>query len=142
MLPEGHVSSSDTSSVRVSAASEGVLGTRVRARTHDWATDEPVKDGGTDHAGTPIEMLLGALASCTVTTVRMYASRKGWGLTNARASVEGSRDASGRLATAVVRVELFGELDEPQRQRLLQIARKCPVHRALAGGVHVDVLAG
>lgn len=118
------------------------LAAHVTSRRHAWAADEPVELGGADAAPTPLELLMGALASCTVLTVRMYASRKAWQVREVRAEVEGMKDRAGQLYAAVVHLALDGDLDDAQRRRLREVAGKCPVHRALAAGVQVEVRPG
>lgn len=115
----------------------------VEARSHTIRADEPEELGGTDTGATPIEMLLASLATCTLITIRMYASRKGWALDGAEASVTGRRDAPGPggLSTIEMQLRFIGELDDEQRTRLLQIADACPVHKTLKSGVTMQTLA-
>lgn len=101
---------------------------------HHLIADEPESVGGADAGPAPFDYLMAALGGCTSMTLRMYAERKGWPLTRISVSlnhekleVEGSpRDRINRTIT------LEGELAPEQRQRLLDIANKCPVHRALS----------
>ncbi len=97
----------------------------IRARTHEIAADEPVERGGTDTGATPMELLLAALASCTIITLRMYAERKGWELGELRVDCllleeDGVRHVERRLRFAA-------PLDESRRARLLEIADRTPV---------------
>lgn len=108
---------------------------------HHLVADEPVDLGGGDTGPAPDELVLGALGACTAITLRMYAERKQWPLE----SVEVSLDYESRTKEkAVIRrtVHLTGPLDEEQRQRLLQIANACPVHRILTGAVEVPTSLG
>lgn len=123
----------------VTATPKGPLGAVVRARAHHWDADEPLSVGGTDLAGTPMEMLLASLASCTLITLRMYAQRKGWVIDSVGVRVEGVHDPAGRLAGASIVLSFGDTLDEAQRLRLVEIAGKCPVHKVLAGGIRLDV---
>ena len=106
----------------------------VMVGQHHLLADEPVEAGGADAGPAPFEYLQAALGSCTSMTVRMYAERKEWpltrisvALTHEKVDFEGSkRDLINRTIT------LEGDLTQEQRQRLLDIANKCPVHRALS----------
>ncbi len=108
---------------------------------HSFIVDEPVAGGGDGLGPSPYELLLGALGSCTAMTVLMYARRKGWEvtecsvhLTHDRVHAEDSSDAEqGTRRVDVIRrdISLHGHLTEEQTERLLEIARKCPVHRTL-----------
>jgi putative redox protein len=109
--------------------------TEIRIRQHQVGADEPADNGGVDTGPTPKELLLGSLGACTGITLRMYAKRKGWPLTGV--SVELSLEAEGPKPAIERRVALQGPLSPEQRERLLQIANACPVHKMLAGGVDV-----
>ena len=115
--------------------------TTIKVRQHEWHIDEPVEDGGTDTAPTPGEMMLGALGSCMAITCKMYAERKGWDLQVVEVEVDYERfkgsdyplHQGADLYVHEVRKALIfhGDLDDKQRQRLYDIAGKCPIHRLL-----------
>ena len=110
--------------------------------------DEPVAYGGSNEGPSPYEYLLAALGACTGMTLQMYARRKKWPLLDAvvrlsqhKIHAEDCRDCDEqdrRIDTFVRELELNGELDEAQRQRLLEIAGQCPVHRTLTGEVRIE----
>jgi putative redox protein len=109
---------------------------------HTVTMDEPVRAGGTDSGPSPTHLLAGSLAGCIAITLEMYAERKGWGVGDLVVEVETDYDGPSPRSFAAT-VHLPGGLDEEQRQRLLAIARKCPVHRVLAAATRVSVeLAG
>jgi uncharacterized OsmC-like protein len=119
------------------------LRTVASARHHTWYADEPETDGGTDSAPTPTEMLLGALGSCMVITVHMYAIRKNWPLEKVGVNLELHRykapDYPAYLGDAKFvseireQVIVYGDkLSDEQRARLVEIAGKCPIRRVLA----------
>jgi putative redox protein len=100
---------------------------------HRLLADEPVSVGGADAGPAPLEFVMAGLGACTSMTVRMYAERKGIPLT--RISVSLSHDrvkvASVPRDRIVRKITLEGDLTIEQRARLLEIANKCPVHKAL-----------
>ena len=132
--------------VHVQTGSHGYL-TEIAAGHHSLVADEPPAVGGTNLGPTPYDYLLAALGACTSMTLRMYADRKAWPLeavgvhlnhqkVHARdcrecESEQGYIDHIERL------LELAGPLDDAQKQRLLQIADRCPVHRTLHGEIVV-----
>lgn len=132
--------------VEVQASRVGETGFKIetRARDHAFNADSEKKDGGTDTAPTPHELLAGSLAACTSMTVQMYAARKGWPLKSCDVTVR-MTDGDGKDPNSAthfdVTVSFNGDLDSEQRQRLLEIANRCPVHRALARPVHIQVVA-
>lgn len=103
---------------------------------HEWDSDTVPANGGGDAAPDPESLVLGALGACTAITLRMFAARKQWPLQGVEVQLHyGKRDASG---TAIERsIQLQGELDDTQRQKLLEIAEKCPIHRLLTGEVGI-----
>ena len=107
---------------------------------HEVITDEPVADGGNDLGVRPTRMLAVALASCTATTVAMYADRKGWDIegTTVIVDFEGVAKRGDRTGFAV-EVGLPPGLDDEQREKLMVIAGKCPVHRVLVEGADVGL---
>ncbi len=109
---------------------------------HHFRADEPVSAGGLDTGPSPFELVLAGLGACTGMTLRMYADRKGWALDEAQVHLEHHkqpREEGGRPREAIERtVALVGDLDDAQRARLLEIADRCPVHRALTGGFVVS----
>ena len=130
--------------VVVTGAGDGRYAQAIAAHGHRLRADEPVEVGGDNSGPGPYELLQSALGACTAITVRMYAERKQWPLENVRVTLHHSKiapaEAAGdpRLDRIERRVRLEGPLDSEQRQRLLEIANKCPVHRTLTSGVRVD----
>jgi putative redox protein len=103
----------------------------IEMRHHRLVADEPQAKGGGDRGPEPTELLAAALASCTAITIEMYADRKEWGLGEVEVEVEHTKATSETPANFEVRIRLGGELSEEHQQRILTIAGKCPVHKAL-----------
>lgn len=125
-------------------------GLRTEAMTNGFGMvlDEPVSVGGTGTGPSPYDLLSTALAACTSMTLRLYADRKEWPLDAVRVDVrhkkvhvedcENCDKPSARIDMFERQIYAFGPLDEPQRQRLLEIADRCPVHRTLTSEVRVS----
>lgn len=119
----------------------------VRAAGHSLVADEPVEVGGGGLGPGPYDLLLASLGTCTAITLRMYADRKGWDLEGIEVRLQHdkihARDCddcetrNNRVDQIEREIELRGALDTSQRQRLLEIADRCPVHRTLHGEVRV-----
>lgn len=116
--------------------------TIAQGSKHTWYADEPIEDGGTDTAPPPMEQLLGALGSCMVITVQMYANRKAWPLDSVEVHLEIERyntadypayRGDAKFVSEIrEKVLVHGDrLTEQQRERLLEISTKCPVRRIL-----------
>ena len=111
----------------------------LEIREHRLITDEPEETGGTDQGPTPTELLAASLAGCTAITIEMYADRKGWDLGQVEVSADFTEATADSAAKFKVDIKLPAELSDEQRDRILTIAHKCPVHRALMGAdVEVD----
>ena len=121
--------------------------TRIKAGGHFLLADEPASVGGKNLGPTPYGLLSSALGACTAMTIQMYARQKKWDLTDVRVHLSHDKihasdcncdlspGKSGKLDQVVRTIELFGDLTEEQRTRLLEIADRCPVHRTLEGDV-------
>lgn len=108
--------------------------TVMAVRTHTLVADEPIENGGSDTSASPTEFLMGALASCTAITLRMYADRKAWPLEGIEVTVTLTRGAAPSMTRALL---LSGPLDDAQRARLAEIADACPVSKMLKSGVPI-----
>ena len=106
---------------------------------HALVIDEPEAAGGNDAGPSPTRTLAAALAACTAITVEMYAERKGWELGQVEVEVEMDYDEKWAPRSFEVILRVPEPLDDEQRRRLLVIAGKCPVHRALAGETRVTI---
>ncbi len=95
--------------------------------------DEPVDRGGADLGPSPTRAAAAGLAACTAITCEMYAAHKGWELGAVECTVEIEQGKSSNFEEITVTLKVPETLDDEQRDRLLVIAGKCPVHRALAG---------
>jgi len=100
--------------------------------------DEPEEVGGTDEGPAPGEFLLISLASCSAITLRMYADRKKWDVSKIKVEVGSERIDNKTIFKREILLE--GNLEEDQRQRLLQIANSCPVHKVLTSPIEIDTI--
>jgi putative redox protein len=116
----------------------------VVVRGHRFVVDEPPEIGGGDTGPTPFDLLCAGLGACVTITLRMYADRKQWPLEEVvarvahrrkRADFENEREGD----VFNVQLDLRGALDDTMRQRLLEIAGRCPAHRMLVAGAAVEV---
>src|SRR4051812_31127677 len=110
----------------------------VTVRGHKVTVDERQDAGGDDAGPDPQEMLAVSLSSCTAITIEMYAQRKGWNIGDVSVDVDYEPAQRGSPTKFHMVVHLPKELPEEQRERLMQIAAKCPVHRTLEGEVMFD----
>jgi len=114
---------------------EGQFAQDIQIDGHRLRADEEAEKGGGNTGPAPHELLLAALGSCTAMTLKMYAERKGWPLEHAHVTLNGQH-ADGRFVITR-HIALTGQLDAEQRQRLIEIAEKCPVHKTLAGEIAI-----
>jgi putative redox protein len=121
--------------------------TDIQAGPHALVADEPEDVGGDDAGPSPYDYLLSALGSCTGMTLRMYADRKGWPLEEAIVRLSHAKihakdcehcdTDTGKVDRIEREIEVRGALSDAQRERLLDIANKCPVHRSLHNEIAV-----
>ncbi len=106
---------------------------------HRWFGDESELDGGANAGPTPFQLLLSSLGACTSITLSMYAKRKAWPLTGVEVNLEFNPNGKPADGNQIVRnIVLRGELSSEQRERLLQVANACPVHKVLTGNIAID----
>lgn len=117
--------------VKVRKASDGKLKQLVEAGGNTFFSDAPVAAGGDEAGPDPHDLLDAALGACTALTVTMVARRKQFPLEDVR--VEVTREEAGGVYRLFRKIELVGTLDAEQRDYLLGIANKCPIHKALSG---------
>jgi putative redox protein len=133
--------------VEVEETGNAAFTVEARAGRHRWLADEPASVGGADAGPGPYDLLAAALGACTAMTLRIYARQKGLPLERMRvrlkhakihaADCEHCETRTGRIDRIEREIRIDGALDQAQRQRLLEIADKCPVHRTLHGEVDV-----
>jgi putative redox protein len=138
---------SEPFTVVVSGRADG-FAQEISTGAHRLRADEPVAAGGTDTGPDPYALLLSALGACTSMTLAMYARRKNWPLEAVTVSLRhrriysedcaGCEDSPRRIERIDRDIALAGALDDEQRQKLLEIADKCPVHRTLTSTVEIE----
>jgi putative redox protein len=145
----GHGAPSE-GTVTVTETGSGSYTQQITAGNHRLLVDEP-RPVGDDAGPTPYDLLLAGLGACTSMTVRMYANLKGWPLERVRVTLRHSRvhaedcahceTTKGWIDHIDRDIELLGDLDDTQRQRLLHIAERCPVHQTLTSEVDITTSA-
>lgn len=133
--------------VVVSGKPEDIFRVAINANGHPSKGDEPESHGGTDQGPSPYDLLSAALASCTVMTLNMYARHKKLSLDSVQVDVSHGKihaedcmeceSKKGKIDHFERTIHLQGDLTAEQRNRLLQIADRCPVHRTLHSEVNI-----
>ena len=138
--------------VLVRETGEGRFAQEIAAGPHRLRADEPQDMGGDDTGPGPYDLLLAGLGACTSMTLRMYADRKKWPLE--RVAVHLSHDKIhaedcadcetkvGKVDRIGRKLTLDGPLSAEQKEKLLEIADKCPVHRTLESEIKVETEIG
>ncbi len=139
------------SDTQVSVRTEqGSFYTEIRSGQHTMIADEPTSVGGNDLGPSPYDLLLSALGACTTMTLHMYAARKKWPLEAVTTHLEHAKihatdcesceTTNGKVDRITRELELSGPLSEEQKQRLLEIADRCPVHKTLHSETQVKTI--
>ncbi|MBK8024069.1 MAG: OsmC family protein [Chloroflexi bacterium] len=116
------------------------LTTTIQIRDFTLTADEPLTDGGANLGPMPTELMLAALGACSAITAKLYAQRKGWDVQSIEVDLDSDRHKKADfpqytgdgdfVRSFTQRLRFIGDLTDEQRARLLEIAGKCPVHRA------------
>jgi len=143
---EEGVNSEHQAAAVLGAGTEKFL-TQVKTGSHYLLADEPESVGGNNAGPTPYELLSASLATCKAMTLRMYADRKKWNLSNVEVHVdhdkrhcddcENVEESKSKIDHFDCFIKIEGELDAEQKERLMEIADKCPVHKTLHSKVSV-----
>ncbi len=114
---------------------DGPLQQKLSTGDLHFLSDAYTSNGGNETGPTPHEYLGAALAACTSMTLKMYAGRKSMNLDNAIVTVDIERVND--VETFKRDIQLQGNLSAEEKERLMEIANKCPIHKALAGDVQI-----
>lgn len=113
------------------------LAAQIQVRQHQFNSGVSSELGGEDEGANPHELLEAALAACTIITVQMYANRKQWPLESTDVTIK--IISENKEGTIISRdVSFKGDLTSEQRDQLLVIANKCPIHKLLSGPIQIQ----
>jgi putative redox protein len=110
--------------------------TTVITDTHTIVADEPIDNGGKDLGPHPGDFLRMSLATCTAITLRMYADRKGYDVTQIEVKVNTRYVENTTVFNT--QIQITGNIDEKVRTRMMQIAKLCPVHKMLSRPIEIE----
>lgn len=122
--------------------------TRLDIAGHTMIADEPIEVGGTDTGPSPYGLLSGALATCTAMTLHAYAKMKSLPVTDIRVKVKHEKihevdcenceqDDKAKIDRLERTISIEGDIDDKARERMMQIADRCPVHRTLSSQIRI-----
>lgn len=114
--------------------------TQINTAKNSVIADEPLVNGGKESGFSPGELLAASLAACTSITLRMYADRKTWPLEKLEVDIDLSRDEEQNITNIKRSIRFYGALDAEQKQRLLDIADKCPIHKMLSNQINIQTI--
>lgn len=116
--------------------------TQISNGNNSLLADEPKSAGGEDLGLSPYELVQAGLGACTNMTLKLYAERKQWPLKEVYTHLSFSRQTIDEKKVDLItkKIELEGDLTDEQKQRLVEIAAKCPVNKTLMAGIHIETL--
>ncbi len=111
----------------------------AKMRNHYAVIDEPVAKGGDDNGPTPVEYLLTAIGGCVAITLRMYADRKEWDLGKITVNVTQRQEltSEGIIKSLLEEISFEKNVTQEQKEKLLEIAGKCPVAKMIKGQTQI-----
>ncbi len=114
--------------------------TSIHFGEHSLIADEPASLGGKNLGASPYQLLKASLASCSVMTIQLYAKRKAWNLEKVSVSVSHKKIKNSEIEKDhfTRNFQFEGDLTNEQQQRLLEIAKKCPIHKTLHNEIIVE----
>jgi putative redox protein len=118
---------------------QGPMQQIIEIGPHRLLTDVSPALGGEDSGPEPHDLLAAALAACTTLTVNLYAKRKGWQLDEVQVTI--SHGQEGAAYALHRKIHYVGALSEDEKQRLTDVANKCPVHKTLSGQIQITTEA-
>jgi putative redox protein len=146
---DGAIYDTEGNQVKVRLSGPGFT-TEIKTPHHHMIADEPLEVGGDNLGPNPYDFLMASLGSCTAMTLKMYAERKKWSLKEVtvflnhdKVHLNDSKNPSekeSKVSRFTRLIELEGDLDEDQRQRLIEISHRCPVHRTLEEDIVIQTL--
>ena len=114
--------------------------TKLEAGANSLVADEAIANGGGHKGFSPFELLASSLAACTSITLRMYVDRKQWKVTNIEVTVTIEKDEIHEATHFERAITFEGDLTDEHREKLLDIANHCPVHKALSKSIYINTL--
>ena len=124
-------------SIVIDETKNGPFQLKVRAGSSTFIVDEPIGIGGLGSGPNPYDLLSAALGTCSVMTMRLYASRKKWPLERIRVKITHRRNGLDATDSFGVEIRLDGSLSDEQQQKLLEVVSRCPVHKTIERGSEV-----
>ena len=120
----------------------------ITAGKHKLIADEPIEAGGGDEGPTPYDLISAGLGGCTAMTMRVVAKRENIPLEGTEVHVSNDRmyakdcadctSKDGYIHKFEVRIKLIGNLTDAQRERLLTVAKRCPVAKTLTSEIRIE----
>jgi len=121
--------------------------TEITSGDNSIIADEPIESGGTDMGFNPYDLLLSALGSCKAITMRMFAERRKYplkdiiiNLSHGKIYAEDCKDCEtneGKIDNIIVEIKLTGDLTADQKMSILDISKKCSVHKTLTSEIKI-----